>query len=57
LIYSILLIRNISNVPKPLTIRRSGFGIHTLLAAVSDNVNLSMSIDALKKDTAISMID
>ena len=39
------------------TIRRSEFGIHTLLPAVSDNVNLFMSIDALKKDTAISMID
>lgn len=39
------------------TIRRSEFGIYTLLPAVSDNVNLIMSIDALKKDTAISMID
>ena len=39
------------------TIRRSEFGIYTLLPAVSDNVNLFMSIEALKKDTAISMID
>ncbi len=39
------------------TIRRSEFGIYTLLPAVSDNVNLFMSIDALKKGTAISMID
>ena len=39
------------------TIRRSEFGMHTLLPAVSDNVNLFMSIDALKKGTAISMID
>ncbi len=39
------------------TIRRSEFGIYTLLPAVSDNVNLFMSIDALKKDTTISMID
>jgi len=37
------------------TIKRSEFGIHTLLPAVSDNVNLYMSIDALKKDTSISM--
>ena len=37
------------------TIRRSEFGIYTLLPAISDNVNLFMSIDALKKNTAISM--
>ena len=39
------------------TIRRSEFGIHTLLPAISDNVNLFMSIDALKKGTLISMLD
>jgi len=33
------------------TIRRSEFGIYSLLPAVSDNVNLFMSIDALKKNT------
>ena len=37
------------------TIRRSEFGIHSLLPAVSDDVNLFMSIDALKKNTSISM--
>ena len=38
------------------TIRRSEFGIDSLLPAVSDNVNLFMSINALKKkDTSISM--
>ena len=38
------------------TIRRSEFGIDTLLPAVSDNVNLFMSIDAQKKDDiSISM--
>ena len=35
------------------TIRRSEFGIYTLLPAVSDDVNLLMSIDALKKNTSI----
>ena len=35
------------------TIRRSEFGIYTLLPAVSDDVNLFMSIDALKKNTSI----
>jgi len=38
------------------TIKRSRFGIHTLLPAVSDNVNIFMNIDALKKNTAVSMI-
>ena len=38
------------------TIKRSEFGIHTLLPAVSDNVNLFMNIDALKKDTTVSMM-
>jgi len=37
------------------TIRRSAFGIDSLLPAVSDNVNLFMSIDARKKDISISM--
>jgi polyisoprenoid-binding protein YceI len=36
------------------TIRRSSFGIDSLLPAVSDNVNLFMSIDARKRD-AISV--
>jgi polyisoprenoid-binding protein YceI len=34
------------------TIRRSEFGIHTLLPIVSDNVNLYMSIDAVKRNTS-----
>ena len=38
------------------TIKRSEFGMYTLLPVFSDNVNLFMSIDALKKNTAISMI-
>lgn len=38
------------------TIKRSRFGIHTLLPAVSDNVNIFMNIDALKQDTAVSML-
>lgn len=37
------------------TIRRSEFGIDSLLPAVSDNVNLFMSIDARKKNESISM--
>ena len=37
------------------TIKRSEFGIHTLLPAVSDDVNLFMCIDALKKSTSLSM--
>ena len=37
------------------TIKRSEFGIDTLLPAVSDNVNLYMSIDAIRKDASISM--
>ena len=37
------------------TIKRSEFGIHTLLPAVSDDVNLFMCIDALKKRTSLSM--
>ena len=37
------------------TIRRSEFGIDRLLPAVSDNVNLFMSIDARKKNKSISM--
>ena len=37
------------------TIKRSEFGIHTLLPAVSDDVNLFMCIDALKKGTSLSM--
>lgn len=38
------------------TIKRSEFGISTLLPAVSDNVNLFMNIDALKKNTTVSMM-
>lgn len=37
------------------TIKRSEFGIKTLLPVVSDNVNLFMSIDAVRKNTSISM--
>lgn len=37
------------------TIKRSAFGIYTLLPVVSDNVNLYLSIDALKKDTLASI--
>ncbi len=37
------------------TIRRSEFGIHTMLPVVSDNVNLFLSIDAVKKPHSISM--
>ena len=38
------------------TIKRSEFGIYTLLPAISDNVNLFMNIDALKKNTTVSMM-
>lgn len=37
------------------TIRRSEFGIDSLLPAVSDNVNLFMSIDAVKEPEALSL--
>jgi polyisoprenoid-binding protein YceI len=37
------------------TIKRSAFGIDTLLPAVSDNVNLFMSIDAARKLASVSM--
>ena len=37
------------------TIKRSQFGIDSLLPAVSDNVNLFMSIDAARKLTSVSM--
>jgi polyisoprenoid-binding protein YceI len=37
------------------TIRRSEFGIDSMLPAVSDNVNLFMSIDAVKKAAVLSM--
>ena len=37
------------------TIRRSEFGINTLLPTISDDINLFMSIDALKKNAALSM--
>ena len=38
------------------TIKRSEFGIYALLPVVSDKVNLFMRIDALKRDTIISML-
>ena len=38
------------------TIKRSEFGIHSMSPAVSDNVNLFMNIDALKKNTTVSMM-
>lgn len=34
------------------TIRRSEFGLYTLLPVVSDNVNLYMSVDAIKRSTS-----
>ena len=37
------------------TIKRSEFGMYTLLPIVSDNVNIFMSINALKRGTAVSM--
>ena len=37
------------------TIKRSEFGITTLLPVVNDQVNLIISINALKKDAALSM--
>ncbi len=39
------------------TIRRSEFGISSLLPAVSDNVNLFMSIDAVKKTHLYRCVD
>lgn len=38
------------------TIKRSEFGIHTLLPVVSDDVNLYMSINAHKVDSSASMV-
>lgn len=38
------------------TIKRSEFGIHTLLPAISDDVNLFMDIVAVKQNTTISMM-
>lgn len=38
------------------TIKRSRFGIYTLLPVVSDDVNLYLSIDALKQDVLLSML-
>ena len=38
------------------TIKRSEFGIHAMTPTVSDNVNLFMNIDALKKNTTVSMM-
>jgi polyisoprenoid-binding protein YceI len=38
------------------TIKRSLFGIHTLLPLVSDDVNLYLSIDGVKVDASASMI-
>lgn len=38
------------------TIKRSEFGIHTLIPAVSDNVNLFMAIEAMKQNTTVSMM-
>ena len=37
------------------TIKRSQFGLYTLLPIVSDDVNIFMSVDALRKDAAIRM--
>ena len=38
------------------TIKRSEFGIHALLPAIGDKVNLYMNIDALRSDTSVSMM-
>lgn len=38
------------------TIKRSEFGLYALLPAVSDKVNLFMSINALRSDTVVSMM-
>ena len=38
------------------TIKRSEFGIHTLLPIVGDDVNLFLSIDGVKIDQAASMV-
>ena len=38
------------------TIKRSRFGMYTLLPVVSDDVNLYLSIDALKQDVLVSMM-
>ena len=38
------------------TIKRSKFGIYTLLPVVSDDVNLYLSIDGVKLDTATTMV-
>jgi polyisoprenoid-binding protein YceI len=38
------------------TIQRSEFGIYSLLPAVSDKVNLFMHIDAVRSNTAVSMM-
>ena len=38
------------------TIKRSKFGIYTLLPVVSDDVNLYLSIDAVKQDVMVSML-
>lgn len=44
------------NLKATTTIKRSEFGINTLLPVVSDKVNLFLSIDALKKNTSVSMV-
>lgn len=38
------------------TIKRSKFGMYTLLPVVSDDVNLYLSIDAIKRDELVSML-
>lgn len=38
------------------TIRRSAFGIHTLLPIVGDDVNLYLNIDGVRIDTAATML-
>lgn len=38
------------------TIKRSQFGIHTLLPVVSDDVNLYLSIDGIKVDTSATIV-
>jgi len=38
------------------TIRRTEFGIDSMLPAISDNVNLFMNIEALRKNTTVTMM-
>ena len=39
------------------TIKRSQFGLYTLLPLVSDDVNIFMSVDAVRKDAVVTLND